>query len=189
MKRVFKKKCKKGFTVAELLIVVAIIGVLVAIMIPIINRQMEKSREAYDIYTMRQAASAAIDLYYMGIEDSKSAAKAGLSWWGVQGSANSNAWGAYDPESGKFYPKKTDVQPYGKGTAVNGGTQFELGNTRGAYGPDEDYTDGIVMIAIYPFASNKHVDIYWKNRNKNDSYIGGAAGTSDPKYSIRIPFD
>ena len=36
---------KKGFTLAELLIVVAIIGVLVAISIPIFTSQLEKSRE------------------------------------------------------------------------------------------------------------------------------------------------
>ncbi|MFR7953894.1 MAG: type IV pilin protein [Ruminococcus sp.] len=38
------KENKKGFTLAELLIVVAIIAVLVAISIPIFNSQLEKSR-------------------------------------------------------------------------------------------------------------------------------------------------
>lgn len=44
----FKKlrKNEKGFTLAELLIVVAIIGVLVAISIPIFTSQLEKSRDA-----------------------------------------------------------------------------------------------------------------------------------------------
>ena len=39
-----KKSEKKGFTLAELLIVVAIIVVLVAISIPIFNSQLEKAR-------------------------------------------------------------------------------------------------------------------------------------------------
>ena len=52
------EKNKNGFTLAELLIVVAIIAVLVAISIPIFNKQLEKAREAYDIYTMRQAATS-----------------------------------------------------------------------------------------------------------------------------------
>ena len=46
---------KKGFTLAELLIVVAIIGVLVAISIPIFNAQLEKSREAVDLANIRAA--------------------------------------------------------------------------------------------------------------------------------------
>ena len=49
------KENKKGFTLAELLIVVAIIGVLVAISIPIFTTQLEKSREATDISNIRSA--------------------------------------------------------------------------------------------------------------------------------------
>ncbi len=46
---------KNGFTLAELLIVVAIIGVLVAISIPIFSSQMERSREAVDLANVRAA--------------------------------------------------------------------------------------------------------------------------------------
>lgn len=46
---------KKGFTLAELLIVVAIIGVLVAISIPIFTAQLEKAREATDVANLRAA--------------------------------------------------------------------------------------------------------------------------------------
>jgi len=46
---------KKGFTLAELLIVVAIIGVLVAISIPIFTSQLEKAREATDLANIRSA--------------------------------------------------------------------------------------------------------------------------------------
>lgn len=49
------KENKKGFTLAELLIVVAIIAVLVAISIPIFNSQLEKSREAVDAANIRAA--------------------------------------------------------------------------------------------------------------------------------------
>lgn len=45
----------KGFTLAELLIVVAIIAVLVAISIPIFSSQLEKSREATDLANIRSA--------------------------------------------------------------------------------------------------------------------------------------
>jgi type IV pilus assembly protein PilA len=46
-------KRNKGFTLAELLIVVAIIGVLVAISIPIFTSQLEKAREATDAANIR----------------------------------------------------------------------------------------------------------------------------------------
>ena len=49
------RKNKKGFTLAELLIVVAIIAVLVAISIPIFTGQLEKSREATDAANIRSA--------------------------------------------------------------------------------------------------------------------------------------
>ncbi len=47
------KKNNKGFTLAELLIVVAIIAVLVAIAIPIFTNQLEKAREATDQANIR----------------------------------------------------------------------------------------------------------------------------------------
>lgn len=50
-----KKKSVSGFTLAELLIVVAIIAVLVAIAIPIFTSQLEKSREAVDLSDVRSA--------------------------------------------------------------------------------------------------------------------------------------
>ena len=50
-----KRLNKKGFTLAELLIVVAIIAVLVAIAIPIFTSQLEKAREATDMANIRSA--------------------------------------------------------------------------------------------------------------------------------------
>lgn len=53
-----KYKSKKGFTLAELLIVVAIIAVLVAISIPIFSGQLEKARRAVDMQNARNIESA-----------------------------------------------------------------------------------------------------------------------------------
>ncbi|MBQ3269742.1 MAG: type II secretion system protein [Clostridia bacterium] len=58
-----KKNNKKGFTLAELLIVVAIIAVLVAIAIPVFTSQLEKSREATDLSNIRSAYAEAMADY------------------------------------------------------------------------------------------------------------------------------
>ena len=50
-----KKNNKKGFTLMEMLIVVAIIAVLVAIAIPVFTNQLEKAREATDEANIRSA--------------------------------------------------------------------------------------------------------------------------------------
>ena len=55
----FKKLNKKGFTLAELLIVVAIIGILVAISIPIFTNQLRKARLATNQANARAAYAAA----------------------------------------------------------------------------------------------------------------------------------
>ena len=181
-----KKNAERGLTIAELLIVVAIMGVLMAVSAPIYNRHLEKARETYDIYTMRQAASAAIELYYAGITDERSAKAAGLLW-NAADKEGSNAYGIYVPGSGRFLAmnsKSAKGMAYGKGTKIDGGTRYVLGNGRGAYVANVDYTKAFVMIAIYPMASNPHADIYWKS--DDGKYIGGQNAPNDPKYSIRI---
>lgn len=61
-----RRKQNKGFTLAELLIVVAIVGVLVAIAIPVFAKQKLKAQEAVDKANLRAAyaevmAAAAAD--------------------------------------------------------------------------------------------------------------------------------
>ena len=53
-----KKKQNKGFTLAELLIVVAIIAVLVAISIPIFHAQLRKARLAVNQANARAGEAA-----------------------------------------------------------------------------------------------------------------------------------
>ncbi len=52
-------KSRKGFTLAELLIVAAIIAVLVAVAIPVFNAALDKAKLAVDAATERQALAAA----------------------------------------------------------------------------------------------------------------------------------
>ena len=59
-----EKQNNKGFTLAELLIVVAIIGVLVAISIPIFNNQLRKARLATNQANAR-AAYSAVELQFL----------------------------------------------------------------------------------------------------------------------------
>ena len=66
------KRNNKGFTLAELLIVVAIIAVLVAIAIPVFTKQLESSREAVDASNIRAAyAEMKADFLANGSADDK----------------------------------------------------------------------------------------------------------------------
>ena len=62
---------KDGFTLAELLIVVAIIAVLVAVSIPIFTSRLEKAREATDVANLRAAYAAGV-AEYLGNESAYS---------------------------------------------------------------------------------------------------------------------
>lgn len=62
---------RKGFTLAELLIVVAIIAVLVAIAIPMFNKQLEKSREAADLANVRTAYAEVMTEVILGNVDKR----------------------------------------------------------------------------------------------------------------------
>ena len=61
-----KIKNTKGFTLMEMLIVVAIIAILIAIAIPTFTAQLEKAREAADIANIRSTYSEAMVEYLDG---------------------------------------------------------------------------------------------------------------------------
>jgi prepilin-type N-terminal cleavage/methylation domain-containing protein len=71
-----KKLNKKGFTLAELLVVVAIIGVLVAVSVPIFTAQLRKSKNSRQMKANVRAAKAAAIAEFMS-DDTIDTTKAG----------------------------------------------------------------------------------------------------------------
>lgn len=66
-----KKNSKKGFTLMEMLIVVAIIGVLVAISIPVFTSKLDDAKKAADDANMR-TAKAVYAVYQLDASDTTS---------------------------------------------------------------------------------------------------------------------
>ena len=79
----------EGFTLAELLIVVAIIGVLTAISIPVFTGQLEKSRESVDLANLRSAYSEIMTAVIM--EDAGNYSRE------VELKQKQDDWNAFDP--------------------------------------------------------------------------------------------
>ena len=65
-----KKMNKKGFTLMEMLIVIAIIAILIAIAIPTFTAALEKSRQKTDLANARALKSLVVAQYMAGDKDS-----------------------------------------------------------------------------------------------------------------------
>ena len=132
-----KKMNKKGFTLMEMLIVIAIIAILIAIAIPTFTNALEKSRQRTDMANARSLKSLVVASYMAQDEkyDSYLAADSGVvNCYLVKGgqdwtnSASGDivkceaAWTKKDANS----PSDGDYMTYSKGTAIMVG--IDVGN-------------------------------------------------------------
>ena len=101
-----KKMNKKGFTLAELLIVVAIIGVLVAISIPIFTAQLRKAKVATDQANARAGKAAAVAA---GLDKQSDSA---LTYY-------------YNAKTGVVSDKQDGIAAYGKTDDAKGSDNIE----------------------------------------------------------------
>ena len=106
LKKLMKRE--EGFTLAELLIVVAIIAVLTAIAIPVFTSQLEKSREATDMSNLR-AAYAEITANYLA--NGASLAASGTSnATSADVALRQTQSGWQNTENGKLYTRVNGVE-------------------------------------------------------------------------------
>ena len=117
----FKKLNKKGFTLAELLVVVAIIGVLVAVSIPIFTGQLRKARLATNQANARAAYAAASAALLDNSSNGSSQGKDGGTYTYTVSTGKVSAWSDYSAQS-----ETAAINTWG---VADKGTGVTLGNT------------------------------------------------------------
>ncbi|MBQ7682755.1 MAG: prepilin-type N-terminal cleavage/methylation domain-containing protein [Oscillibacter sp.] len=164
------KKVKKmtGFTLAELLIVVAIIAILVAIGIPMFNTAMEKSRETADISNLRAAKAAGAVLHMDGMT---------IPYTPATGTAVAAqkipAYGYvcfYDISQGVLLDKNdkrvkdttVKLKAAGKGTALVGtqpSDEVLMTDGKNEYKPTSNVSNGYIAVLIRPDDDDSPVQV------------------------------
>ena len=160
------KKNNKGFTLAELLIVVAVIAVLVAVAIPTFTNQLEKSRQAVDISNLREAyAAARLAEQAQMIGEAKMGTESVDSVYNANGSGtNYTIKTGYDPKTGDLTLSTVtgDKQIKAKSNKVVADTDklsarihYYTSDTEGTLAPSTD----------------KYIVVTFKSTNSGASYV------------------
>jgi len=161
-----KVKSSKGFTLAELLIVMAIIVVLAAVAIPTFGRQLETARETGDMENIRNAYTEALSVAILDAADGK------LDGFKKDGST------AWTITNLTINAKTSGTTPDGK-NAVYAMTIEGIKNT-----PGWDYVNNTVAnkaVGAPAAKGNTFVNFYFQLDNDGNLSLGalGTAGTSD----------
>lgn len=151
---------KKGFTLVEMLIVVAIIAILIAISIPLINGALEKARDSTDQANERSAKAEAL-LVYMGVSADATDKAIYAKWMGLTTPtpAAGDIW--YDAVSGKLVPAGTTAptanDAYGQCTKTHtDGVKFAGKDSTGAY--TGKHTGDVLVVSVN---TDGEVDLVW----------------------------
>lgn len=142
-----KKRNHKGFTLAELLVAVAIIAVLVSLAIPMFTKQLEQARESQDINNMRDAY-ALFDAYTRSNTKKINGKKA------KEFTASNPCY--YD---GDDITTTTPTTPLGKGKTQDGGSKEYYSCSDEYYDNTKNYTNS-VLVCWYD-SSNETIHVHW----------------------------
>lgn len=149
----------KGFTLAELLIVVAIIGVLVAIAIPVFSAQLEKSREETDIANLRSAKAAAAAMY-------------------LDNNENAGVY-CFDAQKGILLPA-IPLNGYGKGTSKQGGAASFYMSEAENYEDSKDVAGQVIVVEIRDADAGDNIVLSWEEIGNIDESSLGPGRSSTP---------
>lgn len=146
-------KRKKGFTLLELIIVIAIIAILAALLLPKIAHAKENASKTADIHTAREIAQAAITLVSdQKIDDTTTNYN---NWIQLDGSAASA--GTTKQEIQEFLDKIPETKARTI-TNVSAGSYFSVRINSDGSVKVATYVNGSNIIEIYP-----SIDVAYNN--------------------------